>query len=258
MELDQQIAIRRSELVWKFAATVAALVLLSYIVFFYLYNSFEFGGTQEWGEFGDYFGGILNPVIGLATAYLVLETIRLNKIEFEKSRHYLAEQITIIQRNASIEIQDRRLQHLWRIWEKLLEKQIPLLLPVKINESGSYTTREYAKELFKKILCDYYLINHIINYKKSNEIGYIRDTWRNSLYDEIRLIKELNNYCLELDKTDPSRIVTDFYRNRFWITARLFIAIEIISEEEISCLISDTNTPPAQVIGSIPSVLDGQ
>lgn len=39
------------------------------------------GAVDNWGQFGDFFGGVLNPAIGIATIYLILVNVRLQKKE---------------------------------------------------------------------------------------------------------------------------------------------------------------------------------
>ncbi|NDZ12061.1 putative phage abortive infection protein [Variovorax sp. WS11] len=65
------------------ALVVALLVLVAYL--------WRFGGmpisdqTGSWGEFGDYFGGVMNPIIGLATVFLVFITFTLQRRELRAS-----------------------------------------------------------------------------------------------------------------------------------------------------------------------------
>jgi hypothetical protein len=67
---------------------VIALVLALLILIAYLWR---FGGmpisdrTGTWGEFGDYFGGVMNPIIGLATVFLVFITFTLQRRELRAS-----------------------------------------------------------------------------------------------------------------------------------------------------------------------------
>jgi hypothetical protein len=45
--------------------------------------------TGNWGTFGDYVGGILNPVIAAFAFYLIRETYKLQKTELEETRKLL-------------------------------------------------------------------------------------------------------------------------------------------------------------------------
>jgi len=65
-------------------AIVAALLLLMLLILF-LYNS-QFGfipsdSKADWGTFGDYFGGILNPIIGMLGFIGILRSLRMQQVQ---------------------------------------------------------------------------------------------------------------------------------------------------------------------------------
>lgn len=77
---------------------IAGLFLISLILyfvrfgipFFYgVWNSIDrtdyfianLSGTDAWGTFGDFLGGLLNPAVGIVTVYLVLMNVRMQKKE---------------------------------------------------------------------------------------------------------------------------------------------------------------------------------
>lgn len=47
----------------------------------------------DWGTFGDYFGGLLNPVMGLFALYWLTKSVRLQKEELFETRSELAKQV---------------------------------------------------------------------------------------------------------------------------------------------------------------------
>jgi hypothetical protein len=62
---------------------------------------------SEWGEFGDFLGGVLNPVIGIGTIYLILVNVRLQKKELGlalKEMRNSNDSLSV--QNAAIEIQN--------------------------------------------------------------------------------------------------------------------------------------------------------
>ena len=68
---------------------VAFLMLFAYFVKF---SGYGFSGKQEdWGVFGDYLGGVLNPTISLAALYWLTRSISLQKRELQESREALIE-----------------------------------------------------------------------------------------------------------------------------------------------------------------------
>ncbi|ESS73927.1 hypothetical protein MGMO_8c00640 [Methyloglobulus morosus KoM1] len=73
----------------KIVVIICFIVLI--IVGFYFYN-FHNGLSKDngvWGTFGDYVGGILNPIIAAFAFYLIAKTYELQKTELEETRKLL-------------------------------------------------------------------------------------------------------------------------------------------------------------------------
>jgi len=73
----------------KVVAVLCIIVLV--VIGFYIVN-FHSGLSKEndvWGTFGDYVGGILNPVIAAFAFYLIAKTYELQKTELEATRSLL-------------------------------------------------------------------------------------------------------------------------------------------------------------------------
>ena len=75
--------------------TRRVIVVICFIVLvvvgFYFFN-FHYSLSEKnevWGTFGDYFGGILNPVIAAFAFYLIAKTYELQKRELEATRSLL-------------------------------------------------------------------------------------------------------------------------------------------------------------------------
>lgn len=76
----------------KIVVIICFIVLI--IVGFYFYN-FHNGLSKDngvWGTFGDYVGGILNPIIAAFAFYLIAKTYELQKTELEETRKLLINQ----------------------------------------------------------------------------------------------------------------------------------------------------------------------
>lgn len=66
----------------------AAVVFALFVVFFYLvwFNKHKVStDPSDWGAFGDYIGGLVNPVVGLATVILVIFSIGIQRRELRAS-----------------------------------------------------------------------------------------------------------------------------------------------------------------------------
>lgn len=54
----------------------AAALLAAYFVWFIFVKKLPTGGPETWGQFGDYIGGLLNPIVGLVTITLLVSNLR--------------------------------------------------------------------------------------------------------------------------------------------------------------------------------------
>jgi len=61
------------------------IVISTYMIQFVYSKGYDLGGTTAFGEFGDYIGGILNPLLGFATVILLIYSIRLQMKELGDS-----------------------------------------------------------------------------------------------------------------------------------------------------------------------------
>lgn len=62
---------------------VALLLGLAYVARF---HGNPAGDPDSWGQFGDFLGGLLNPLVGIITVLLVLETLRITRREAQDNR----------------------------------------------------------------------------------------------------------------------------------------------------------------------------
>lgn len=70
-------------------AILALTVIGAYLIAGLLFNWSVSNDPQSWGPTGDYFGGILNPVIALAALVALIRATKLQKAEFESTRLHL-------------------------------------------------------------------------------------------------------------------------------------------------------------------------
>ena len=67
---------------------ITFVVFLAYFLNFHQHLRFS-ENTANWGTFGDYIGGILNPTIAFFAFYLIAKTYDLQKQELEETRKLL-------------------------------------------------------------------------------------------------------------------------------------------------------------------------
>lgn len=71
---------------------VKIIIIIALFVFGFYFHNFHHGLSEEngdWGTFGDYAGGILNPIIAGFAFYLIAKTYDLQKKELEATRELL-------------------------------------------------------------------------------------------------------------------------------------------------------------------------
>ena len=116
------------------AALLSATGLITLLLAFYLSSEKvdpkKLGEPQHFGQFGDYIGGILNPIFGLSTICLLiwsiqiqLNELRLSRKEFSQSTQALKDQAKISRdENARIQIAEM-LQNENKKFEELFTQQ---------------------------------------------------------------------------------------------------------------------------------------
>lgn len=78
-------------LTYRFFQVVACILLTIILTFITSFHSVPFvKDVGVWGALGDYFGGILNPILGFASFIALLYTIRLQSKELAMTREELA------------------------------------------------------------------------------------------------------------------------------------------------------------------------
>lgn len=76
---------------WKWGLSGAAGVLL---LAYALYFGWHLGqkpalDAEKWGQFGDFFGGLLNPMVAFAAFYWLTQSVKLQKTELSETRKAL-------------------------------------------------------------------------------------------------------------------------------------------------------------------------
>jgi hypothetical protein len=74
----------------RFAAIVGGLIWIVLVAAYVASFGFELSGRQDvWGQFGDYVGGLLNPVFGFAGFLILLGTLHEQRLQIEEGRQRL-------------------------------------------------------------------------------------------------------------------------------------------------------------------------
>lgn len=111
------------------AGLLALFMLISYVLTFSALPLSESPGA--WGEFGDYIGGVLNPVISLFTLMVAISVWSLQKTELKETRSALQRQVA--------------LDNLF----SLLQQHRELVNTVRLRATGFLNAIELAEERYE-------------------------------------------------------------------------------------------------------------
>lgn len=76
---------------WKFAITAigAALVGAYFLYFALMLDQPPADNADKWGAFGDFVGGLLNPIVAFAAFYWLTQSVKLQRRELSETREEL-------------------------------------------------------------------------------------------------------------------------------------------------------------------------
>lgn len=182
------------------------IALGSYAYFFYpagLSNE-----TSDWGALGDYFNGMLSPIIGFVTIVLIYRTYEFQKKELKETRSALNEQVTQAKNAAKREM-------LWKSAEEVYREIVSSFLEDKNNFSES----KFIEQLLRS--------------------GYETDKrnaeTRLGLY--LPLITELNDYLDAIDElVESDSRSTNYFRRRILQYFKPFS--DVLNIDELSRVIN--------------------
>ena len=78
---------------WKYFLVLTALLLIAayFIYFSVMLQQLPSKDASKWAEFGDFFGGILNPLVAFSAFYWLTKSVQFQKEELVETRKVLAD-----------------------------------------------------------------------------------------------------------------------------------------------------------------------
>lgn len=204
----------------KFERKVAALTLVTavaavvavtcYVVRFY---DWPIGGPEQWGQLGDYLGGVINPVVGIVTVVLVVLTLQVTRQEAQAARAQIAEQLAYMDRQAVLSDMHKRLEGVMADWERIMERRAPRdFQSMRVSAGTAIVSQTTVREVFDDNDIRHELFQAARSEPGGRRMGSGRfDAFKSEL---VPLIGELDEYCLQYDATARTGHLTYFYRNR--------------------------------------------
>ncbi|HDS1603553.1 MULTISPECIES: hypothetical protein [Stenotrophomonas] len=243
----------------------AAVALIA--AYIWMFRANELGSPESWGQFGDFLGGSLNPLIGVVTVLLVLETLQVTRREASDNRAALEQQRVEMERQtAEAAAQTRnteqqliaaesQLSHL-AARDELNELQkcldaltTELIASLQRPTSGElliggslrmfihYSPRGSKYEALTKLSIPQLI--QIRNDVKTGTAshyrsGYIHNVnaWTNEFGYETELIREAAHYCsIYEEKTGDGAWSLHYYKRRAYPLAEALAALGIVEED---------------------------
>lgn len=121
---------------FKIAAIVSAVLVLAVVSSYVLNFGPKFSSSSEtWGQFGDFFGGTLNPAFAMLAFLALLWSIALQASEIERTSRHLSEQVRLACEEAETARRDRLSQELLVVI-KDLDARINAVLSSTVSPPG--------------------------------------------------------------------------------------------------------------------------
>lgn len=195
-----------------FISIIAAAITAA--VYFYWFRDAPHGGPSEWSDFGDYFSGLLNPIIGIITVILVVLTLRTTRREAADTRRQMDMQIEHLKRQAVLNDMQKRLDGVLAEWNRMLDQRAPRDFQ-SIYASGSSTsiTHRTVREIVESNERRSNLIEKSVEAHSKGK-SFFPEEWKEFKHDLVPLLCELDRYCVEYERESGSHHLTAFYKAR--------------------------------------------
>lgn len=189
---------------------------LAYFAFF-VTRRFEIGGPEAWGQFGDFFGGLVNPVVGIVTVILVVRTLHetrkasdLTRLEMQEQTRLFAIQLDRYDREAKLSELQKRLEGALAAWNLAMSQEYESLEADLIKAGVAPGHAPTFGQMFANSTIE----NQIVISIGDSDWPRMARNWERLAHEPINLLRELGQYCDDYDKEVGNRILTDFYRHR--------------------------------------------
>lgn len=210
---------------------------LSYAVYF---TGYPAGGPESWAHFGDYFGGVLGPLIGMVTVYLVYRTLLVTRDLRDDSSRMLADQREALQRQfesmdaqvhilrdeAKARVLADRLQSIERRLEGVLNDWNQTMTQTSLSFGQlSYSAKDliYSPKNLVGLRRSYHdesSMNHAIAASITGSSSQI-----------IPILEELGRYCEEYETAGGGSELPNYYRLRVRPAVQLMIRLHLLKPE---------------------------
>lgn len=193
-------------------AVLAIFVLYVISAFLEKFSKYKFADTvSEWGAVGDYFGGMLNPVLAFASFMALLYTIKLQSTEMSLSRQEMYLSREEMARSASAAERTALLEE-----QNLKQQKENVDSQARLIKYQSISTQLNGKiEIARRVISDpFIVVSHQLTYPKSSLWGLLNTVIKgypsinedDSLERRQQYVNFLSHEFIQLGNVTPSLV----------------------------------------------------
>lgn len=200
---------------WLLLLIALAAMVVAVVVYAVHFEAHPIGDPSAWSQFGDYFSGVLNPVIGIVTVVLVVITLRTTRQEAADTRRQMEGQIDHLERQAKLTEMHKRLDGVLAEWNRQLDDQAPG--GFQVREKNPFTgEHSMSRRTVRDVVESLELRSSLLKLKgeSANPSEFVARGWQGFNRNLVPLLSELDQYCVEYEQVAKSKHLTDFYKAR--------------------------------------------
>lgn len=211
---------------------VIAIVIIAFAftIYFIKFHGSLSATNGDWGTFGDFIGGTLNPILSFLSLIALLVTIFLQSKELEHTREELTKTADAAQQQIKHFQNESKRSDVYRLIEKLVER-IDQNYKVTFLLDDEMHTNPRLIDLVSKRLRDVHFISDL----KNIQIEYENKTSStfNTLWSIERDFELLLHYLKKYEATSDGRYLLDFYRAEYCDLMNFLFEHELLLDEKL-------------------------
>ena len=207
------------------AFTGGALVVGAYV---FRFHAWDIGNPEQWAHFGDFIGGVLNPLIGVITIVLVVMTLRATRLESSRTQDQMRGQVEIL-KNDQIRLDlQKRLDGVLAEWNRMMDQIADDKVQTRQVGFGNI-----SRHTVREVLEDPHVIYTMRKLNKASPgMGeFVAPNWKDAFGNLLPLLSELDEYCRDYEAETQSRRLTKYYKSRVIVAVRALNAAGIMQGE---------------------------
>ncbi len=228
-----------------YAVIVAAAVIGAYSIYHIAFAKVGFGDSGDWGTFGDYFAGIMNPLLGFFALIILLGTLRVTRrirddtakmmddqrAALAEQKKDMDEQLALLRQEADQRMQSARLQIHRNVLQGILAAWQNEMSARKYHGTVTVNARvdftPVQSKYFGDLLYDPRMAQsaewlHTFDEEMRRMHKEMKEAWQIAFAEPIRLIYEMHAHLLLFRDSGGSHAEAEFYRSRLAPAVRVF------------------------------------